>query len=90
MAMTRIWRRDERVLWRRSGERRLLACPHSDELVVLDGAGALTWDLLAAPLSEQELIDALAAAHSSSDPGLSADVHGFMHDLHEAGAVRCG
>jgi hypothetical protein len=54
------WRRDPRVLWRRSGDRVVLLPPGSEELVVLEGSAALVWHELERPTDERRLIARLA------------------------------
>ena len=81
------WQRHPEVLWRRSGARRVLNCPSSEEVVVVDGSGSLVWDLLTEPVGEDELTTMLSA-HFDVDPGLVHDeVVGFLYGLHEVGAV---
>lgn len=82
------WRRDPGVLWRRSGDRRLLLPPNEDEVVLLEGVGSLVWDALETPMSEEQLIEDLASHFDVEMMRVGTDVTAFLDQLCSLGAVR--
>jgi hypothetical protein len=82
------WQHGPGVVWRRSGDKIVVLAPGSDELLVLSGTGAVTWQLLADPVEEHELV-ALLAEGFEVDPGeVGATVVPFLAGLADAGVVR--
>jgi hypothetical protein len=81
------WQRHPRSLWRRSGDRIVLAPPAVDETVVLEGSGAITWLLLDRPLPFELLVDALVERFSVERHVVEAEVRPFLQTLMELGAA---
>ena len=81
------WQRHEGVLWRRSGSRRVVRCPGTDELIVIDGGGSAAWDLLGQPTPEEELIDELSQGFGIHRSQVAAEVTTFLEELRSVGAV---
>ena len=81
------WQRHPEVLWRRSGARRVLNCPSSEEVVVVDGSGSLVWDLLTEPVAEGELTTMLSEHFDVDEDLVRDEVVGFLDGLHGVGAV---
>jgi hypothetical protein len=67
-----------------------LLCPGSDELLVLSGTGAVTWDLLAEPVAEQELIGIVADGFGVDESEVASTLLPFVRGLAAAGAVAKG
>jgi hypothetical protein len=85
--MSEEWQRAERVLWRRSGSVVVLAGPGPDEILFLEGAGALLWELLESPLSIDHLV-ADAANLYAVDPGdIAGEVQAFVRKMEAMGVV---
>jgi hypothetical protein len=82
------WRRDPRVLSRRSGPTVILACPDREDLLVLEGSAALVWDLLSEPVDDEQLVATIAEGFGLDTEAVSSDVRPFLGQLYEAGAVR--
>lgn len=87
-AVTATWLRDERVLWRRSGATVILSPPTSDELLLLEGTGVLTWELLAEPIAESELAAEMATRFGVDPREVRAQLEPFLSQLQEHGVVR--
>jgi hypothetical protein len=86
--VTTVWERDPRALWRRSGTSVVLAAPDADEIVVLDGTGAVTWRLVADPMGEDELVGVLSDCFGVDAETVRRQVVPFLEKLRAAGAVR--
>lgn len=87
MTSTSVWRRDERVLWRRSADRAVLLPASGDDLVVLDGVGRVIWELLDEPWTEASLIAELAEGFDRPVRDVTADVRPFLAQLCAAGCL---
>ena len=81
------WQRHGEVLWRRSGSRRLLRCPGTDELLVIEGGGSTAWDLLGEPVEEGELFALLSGAFGVDRAQVDAEIGPFLEQLRSVGAV---
>jgi hypothetical protein len=81
------WRRDPRVLWRRSGPRVLFLAPSSGELGVLEGVGAVVWELLETPMYQADLLQTLADAFGLPLSDVEDQLRPFLVDLHGQGAL---
>lgn len=82
-----VWRRADRVLWRRSADRVVLLCPGHDEPVALAGTGAAIWSALETPRSERELVRELATRYGTAEARVDQDLPAFLAQLRLAGAV---
>jgi hypothetical protein len=82
------WQQDRRVLSRRSGDRVVLLAPGQDAPLLLEGSGAVVWELLADPIDEEELGALVADSFGMPTGAVEADLRPFLCDLHLAGAVR--
>jgi hypothetical protein len=85
--MTRIWSREPRTLWRRSGDRVLVLPPGTDELLLLTGTGRVTWELLEQALPEAALVTALAQVYGTEEATIARDLDPFLQSMAAAGAV---
>jgi hypothetical protein len=81
------WRRDPRVLWRRSGDGFVLLPPGSEELVVLEDVAALVWSLLERPVDEAQLVVRLARRFGSDTVTVETDVGPFLRRLRDRGVL---
>ena len=81
------WQRCGEVLWRRSGSRRLVRCPGSEELLVIEGGGSAAWDLLREPLDEGELFALLSEAFGVDRAQVDAEIGPFLEQLRSVGAI---
>ena len=86
--VTATWRRNARVCWRRSGLTAILAVPDGDDVLVLEGTGALTWELLDEPRSTDQLIDELAATFEVDRETVAEQLLPFLEELRAAGVVE--
>ena len=75
------WRRDPRVLWRRTGHRVVLVAPGREDQIMLDGTGSVTWQLLEEPTAQQELSVLLAEAFDVDLATVDAEVGPFLQEL---------
>ena len=82
------WIRHPRVLWRRSGQRRVVLPPGSDEVLVLAGRGVVVWDLLSRPMSEPALVATMSDAAHLERGEAAAELVPFLEDLHRDGVLR--
>jgi len=87
-AVTPTWCRDGRALWRRSGATVVLSAPLHDEVVLLEGTAALTWELLAERIDEDELVAPIADHFSVDGQQVREQLTAFLEGLLEYGAVR--
>lgn len=55
---------------------------------MLEGTGALTWELLATPVEEEDLITSLAEGFQTDPTLVRRDVLPFLEQLRVGGAVR--
>jgi hypothetical protein len=83
------WQRGEGVVWRRSGVKVVVLGPHTEELLVLSGTGALTWELLAEPIAEEELVELLADGFRADVDHVAATLRPFLAELAELGVTGC-
>jgi hypothetical protein len=79
--------RDPRVLWRRSADRVVLLAPEAADPMVLDGVGAVVWELLGEPASADELIDLLAEHFERDDREVTQALEPFLAELSATGAL---
>jgi hypothetical protein len=82
------WQRAPGVVWRRSDSKVALLCKARDELLVLSGTGAVTWELLAEPIGEQDLIELLADEFGADPEDVASALRPFLTGLAEAGAAH--
>lgn len=82
------WQRATGVVWRRSGDHRILLGPASEEPVILAGSGGVIWDLLAEPTDGPELCSQLALLHGEPLTTLEGETLSFIEELCEAGLVE--
>ena len=86
--MTR-WCHAPGVLWRRSVGRIVIDAPGADEPLLLDGSGAVVWDLLTEPLEIDALSLELSRRFAVPASTVRGDVEPLLAELHAAGAVTC-
>ena len=87
MTAASTWRRDARTLWRRSGNRFVVLAPEHDDILVLEGTAALTWQLLVEPIEEGELLSLLAAHFGVTHDEVADQLLPFLEALLGFGAV---
>ena len=87
-AVSIVLQRDPRTLWRRSGSKVVLAVADHHDLVILEGAAALTWGLLGVPVSERDLISSVAAHFDVETQQVGEQLAPFLENLRELGAVN--
>jgi coenzyme PQQ synthesis protein D (PqqD) len=88
---TMRWCRSARVVWRRTLDGVIvLPILEAAEPIALRGSAADIWDLLAEPMTSEDLIAVLAAAHGVSELSVAADVDGALVSLSELGALCRG
>lgn len=83
----RYWHRCDGVLWRQSLDAVVLLAPGEDEPIVLRGGGPAVWERLESPVTIEDLVRDLAAAHGSEEAQVEADVLELLDRLEAAGAV---
>lgn len=81
------WQRDPRTLWRRSGRRIVLSPPGTPDSVLLTGTGAITWQLLDAPITHDELTALLAESFAVEPATVADEVGAFLDELARLDAV---
>jgi hypothetical protein len=81
------WCRDPRVLSRRTGRRFALLCPGREDVIALAGPAAVTWELIAEPIGEGELVALLAEVFGVDEASVRGDTRAFLAQLHGAGAA---
>jgi hypothetical protein len=81
------WRRDPRLLWRRSGPRVVFLAPDVDALGMLDGVGALIWELLEVPMEHAELLQVLGERFELPQEQLDTQLRPFLTELRDQGAL---
>ena len=86
--MAEGWRRGPAVLWRRSLDAVLVLSPGVDDPLTLAGAGTGLWDLLAAPTSTDDLVDALAAQYDVDRRTVEIDVVSVLSELEAIGVIE--
>ena len=95
------WRRHPSTLWRRSSDRVVLLTEARDDILLLEGVGAMVWALLEEPATAAELAaslgdltDTTAGIEGTTDaagpgPGTIEDVLSyFLAELEAAGALE--
>lgn len=82
------WQRDPRTLWRRSGDRVLVSPPDRDDSLLLDGSGAVTWQLLASPVEEDQLVTQLTQLFDVDSATVRAEIGPFLRELAALDVVR--
>jgi hypothetical protein len=85
--MSRVWSRAPRALWRRSGDRVVVLGPRGGQPLVLTGTGRVSWELLDEPLSEEELITALAQLYGAEEGIVRRELEPFLEALVTVGVV---
>jgi hypothetical protein len=85
--MSRIWSRDPRAVWRRSGDRVIVLPAAAERPLVLTGTGRVSWELLADPLTEGELIATLVELYGTDEETIGRELLPFLQELVTAGAV---
>ena len=85
------WCRSARVVWRRTLDGVIvLPILEAAEPIALRGSAADIWDLLAEPMTSEDLVAVLAATHGVSAMSVAVDVDGALVSLSELGALCRG
>lgn len=82
------WHRHPRALWRRSSDRVIVLPPGQSDLLLLEGTGAVIWEVLAAPTDEHELVDLLAEATDTDRAIVAPEVAAFLAQLATEHVIR--
>lgn len=84
------WQRDPCALWRRSGDRIVVAPSGAGDSVLLEGTAAITWRLLEEPMEHTELLALLGGLFEADPDTIETEVEPFLVQLVDIGAVaRC-
>ena len=86
--VTAAWRRNARVCWRRSGLTAVLAVPDGDDVLVLEGTGALTWELLAESRTTDALVAELAEVFGVDREMVADQLLPFLDELQACGVIE--
>lgn len=81
------WQRDPRALWRRSGDRIILAPPGDGACVLLEDTAAITWRLLEVPIEHTELVALLGELFDADADTVRTEVEAFLVGLMDLDAV---
>lgn len=81
------YRRDDGVLWRRSGKQVVLLPGVSGELFTLDGTGVVLWELLAEPTTLDDAAHLLGEIYGVSPETVAADIEPLLVELVSLSAV---
>ncbi|HEX6207428.1 MAG TPA: PqqD family protein [Actinomycetota bacterium] len=76
------------VLARSVGERVILTAGDREGFEVLDGAGAMIWDLLEEAVTPGEITATLAAWFEGPRDVIAQDVEGLLADLRQRGLIE--
>jgi hypothetical protein len=82
------WCRAPGVLWRRSLDAVLVFGPGADGPRTLTGTGTELWDLLAAPITVEELVGSLAVRHGADGNVVEADLVPVLAELATLGVLE--
>ncbi len=66
----------------------LVLPPSADDPLTLAGTGAGLWDLLAEPISTDDLVDALAARYGAAPSTVAGDLGPVLAELAASGAIE--
>ena len=88
MTEGRLLRHSASTPWRRVGSEIVLAPAGRDDFEVLQGTGAVVWELLEDPSTEAELLSALAEIYSIAEVQIATDVGALLATLVDMGAVE--
>jgi hypothetical protein len=75
------WERHPRALWRRSSDRVIVLPPDQSDLLLVEGTGAVIWELLEHPTGEHELVDLLSRATGTDQSVIAPEVAAFLEQL---------
>jgi hypothetical protein len=82
---TARWHRRPDVLWRRSLDGVVLLPTDAEEPVVLSSTGPAVWDLLASPITTDDLVDRLTESYAADRSAIETDVLTLLEDLRMKG-----
>ena len=75
------WHRRLRALWRHSSDRAIVLPPGQSDLLLLEGTGAVIWELLADPTDEHDLVALLVEATDTDRAIVAPEVAAFLAQL---------
>ena len=81
------WHRAEGVVWRRTMDGIVVLPGHGQEPIALLGAAASMWELLAEPLTAEELVAALAEYYGVDAEQVSPEIRATLDGLLHRGAL---
>ena len=82
------WHRHPRALWRRSSDRVIVLPPGQSDLLLLEGTGAVIWELLEDPTDEHELVELLTRATGTDRDIIAPEVAAFLAQLEAEQVIR--
>lgn len=82
------WHRHPRALWRRSSDRVIVLPPGQSDLLLLEGTGAVIWELLGEPTDEHQLVDLLTRATGTDRAVITPEVATFLEQLAAEHVIR--
>jgi hypothetical protein len=82
------FRRNEQVLWRRTGDGAVLARPDGDGFERLSPTGAAVWELLGEPASVETVAGELAEVFDGKGSTIDDDVAAIVEQLVERGLAE--
>lgn len=83
----RSFHRSSKVLFRRHLGGTLLLAPEQAEPLLLDGVGALVWDLLEEPTTFEVLVGDIATAFQRPTSDIAGDINVLLEHLMIVGAL---
>lgn len=85
--MTKVWQRAPEVVWRRSGDRRILTGRSTEDVVVVEGTGTLIWDALEQPAPEDDLVGEFSDRFGVEADHVREELTSFLVELQSMGLV---
>jgi hypothetical protein len=82
-----VWERAPEVVWRRSGDRRILMGPSSEDVLVIEGTGGPIWDALEQPAAADDLVADLSDRFGVRAEDVRAELASFLAELRSVGLV---
>ncbi len=80
-----VWERAPEALWRRSGDRRILMGPSTEDVLVVEGTGGPIWDALEQPASDDDLVAELSDRFGVRAEDVRGGVASFLTELRSVG-----
>lgn len=75
-------------MWRDCIDRVVILPPDTDDPIILQGTGAVVWDMLAPGPTVEEMAESLAASFDADARTITADVATCLQELRTLGVVE--